>query len=180
MAPSSTVTIASTYRRTCASVRSPGRTGSRPSAMLSVFGSVTGRPASTEAFIFAAPDGSTPTTTESGFDCFTAAATPASRPPPPTGAMTAVTSGHCSRISSPAVPWPATIHSWSKGGTIVRWRAAASSSARVRRSADVVPAKITSAPNDLAPSTLMRGAVVGITTTAGAPSARAASAIAWP
>ena len=78
--------------------------------------------------------------------------------------------GSWSRISRPTVAWPAMIHSWSNGGTMVRPRAAASVSARARRSADVVPSKITSAPNDLAPSTFTRGAVVGITTTAGAPS----------
>ena len=53
-------------------------------------------------------------------------------------------------------------------------------SARARRSGEVVPSKMTSAPNALAPSTLIAGAVVGITTTAGAPSSRAASAMAWP
>ena len=55
---------------------------------------------------------------------------------------------------------------------------AASASARARRSSDVVPAKITSAPNARAPSTLTSGAVVGITTTAGAPSVRPRAP--WP
>ena len=38
----------------------------------------------------------------------TAAAIPAARPPPPTGTAMVLTSGHCSRISIPTVPWPAT------------------------------------------------------------------------
>ena len=46
--------------------------------------------------------------------------------------------------------------------------------------ADVVPSKITSAPKPARPSILIFGAVVGMTTTAGAPRARAASATAWP
>ena len=63
----------------------PGRTGMRPSATLCVFGSVTGCPASSDAFIAAAPAGSTPMTRTAGFDCLIAAATPATRPPPPIG-----------------------------------------------------------------------------------------------
>ena len=43
------------------------------------------RPAASERLIFAAPAGSTPMTRASGLNAFTAAATPASRPPPPTG-----------------------------------------------------------------------------------------------
>ena len=55
-----------------------------------------------------------------------------------------------------------------------------SASAFARRCSDVVPSNTISAPNPLAPSDLIFGAVVGITTTAGAPRARAAIATAWP
>ena len=47
-----------------------------------------------------------------------AAATPAASPPPPTGTRTAATSGRSSAISSPTVPWPATIRGSSNGGMI--------------------------------------------------------------
>ncbi len=46
-----------------------------------------------------------------GFVNLIAVATPLMRPPPPTGAKTASTSGISSRISSPMVPWPAMIFS---------------------------------------------------------------------
>ena len=46
---SSTVTTSSANRRTCSKVRSPTRTGARPSAMVSVPGSVTGPSASSAA-----------------------------------------------------------------------------------------------------------------------------------
>jgi hypothetical protein len=69
---------------------------------------------------------------------------------------------------------------WSKGGTTVSPPSAASTSARSFRCSDVVPAKITSAPNRRALSTLTFGAVVGITTVARAPSRDAAMASAWP
>ena len=52
--------------------------------------------------------------------------------------------------------------------------------ADLRRSDDVVPARMISAPKARAPSILIVGAVVGMTTTAGAPSVCAARAIAWP
>ena len=78
--------------------------------MLSVFGSVTTWPASMDAFMEAAPIGSTPMTFTSGRDSLIAA-TPAARPPPPIGTSTVATSGRCSRISRPAVPCPAMIHS---------------------------------------------------------------------
>jgi len=55
---------------------------------------------------------------------------------------------------------------------------AVSASARVRRSSDVRPAKITSAPYFRVPLTFTRGAVSGITTTARMPSSFALSATA--
>ena len=59
-------------------------------------------------------------------------------------------------------------------------RAAAISSAFALRCRDVVPSKTISAPKPFALSDLILGAVVGMTTTAGAPSARAAIATACP
>ena len=47
---------------------------------------------------------------------------------------------------------------WSNGGTIVKCRSRASSSARCLRSSEVVPAKVTSAPYARAPSTLIDAA----------------------
>jgi len=38
---------------------------------------------------------------------------PAASPPPPTGTTTVRTCGHCSMISTPSVPWPATMSGWS-------------------------------------------------------------------
>jgi len=148
--------------------------------MLAVLSSGTGCPAARDAAIFAAPAGSTPITFTDGFVSLIAAATPLSSPPPPTGTTTVPTSGTCSRISSAHVPCPAMTIGWSNGGTIVNPRAATSASARFRRSTDVVPSRITSPPNRLTPATLMAGAVVGITITAGAPRRWAASATAWP
>ena len=54
-----------------------------------------------------------------GLMLLTAKATPANRPPPESGTSTWVTSGSCSRISRPRVPWPAITSGWSNGGTSV-------------------------------------------------------------
>ena len=62
---------------------------------------------------------------------------------------------------------------------MVRFRSRATASARTRRSSEVVPSNITSAPNAFVPSTLTAGAVVGITTTAVKPSVCAEQATAW-
>ena len=48
-----------------------------------------------------------------GLNVFTATETPAIRPPPPTGIMTASTFLTCSIISRPMVPAPARIDGWS-------------------------------------------------------------------
>ena len=54
----------------------------------------------------AAFQGGAATMRTDGFDSLIAAATPEAMPPPPTGTNTVPTSGHCSRISRPIVPWP--------------------------------------------------------------------------
>jgi hypothetical protein len=46
-----------------------------------------------------------------------ATATPASNPPPPTPITTVSTSGICSKISNPMVPWPETTSTLSNGWT---------------------------------------------------------------
>ena len=56
-----------------------------------------------------ASSGSMPKILVLGFSCFTAAATPLSRPPPETGETTRSTSGSSSTISNPQVPCPAMI-----------------------------------------------------------------------
>ena len=48
----------------------------------------------------------TPTTVVFGDSAFTAVATPAMRPPPPTGTTTQWRSGSAATISRPTVPWP--------------------------------------------------------------------------
>ena len=69
----------------------------------------TGFPASRLAFIAAPRSMEMPITLTSGFSAFTAAAMPAASPPPESGTRTAAASGTASMISSPSVPWPATI-----------------------------------------------------------------------
>ena len=75
-----------------------------PSAIVAIESSATGFPAASEAGYAAAFSACTPTTRMSGRAVFTAAATPARKPPPPVGTMTVAASGHCSRISRPQVP----------------------------------------------------------------------------
>ena len=109
---SSTVTTRSTNCWTCAKVRSPGRTGIRPSAtVVGLRRASPDDPASTDAFIFAAPAGSTPITFTSGRDCLMAAATPAASPPPPIGHEHGGDVRALLEDLEPAVPWPAMIHS---------------------------------------------------------------------
>ena len=63
----------------------------------------------------AAVSGSAPHTLTSGFKAFTALATPVTKPPPPTAAITALTSGTSSSISSPIVACPVMKSSSSNG-----------------------------------------------------------------
>ena len=119
-------------------------------------------------------------TRTSGRRPFTAAATPDSRPPPPTGTKTADSSSSASTISSPTVPAPAMICAVIErrhDGVAVRRGFGLGAH---RRSSDVRPAKITSAPYRRVPSTFTRGAVSGMTTTARIPSSWALSATACP
>ncbi len=80
-----------------------------PSAIVAIFSSAIGRPAGERGGVGRRHLGLTPMTRTSGRCALTAAAMPASKPPPPAETTTVRTSGHCSRISRPQVPWPATM-----------------------------------------------------------------------
>ena len=69
----------------------------------------TGSPAATEAASPGTASVCTPTMRTSGSRECTATVIPAASPPPPTGTTTVRTPGHCSMISKPSVPWPATM-----------------------------------------------------------------------
>ena len=102
---------------------------------------------------------------------------PAIRPPPPTSTKTASKGSPCWRtISIPTVPCPAMTCSSSNGGMKTIPRSAASTSARSFAPSYDSPASTTSAPSRSTASTLMRGAVSGMTMRARIPSRSAASA----
>ena len=84
----------------------PGQPTAMPSAIVAIPSSATGCPAASDAGKAAALSACTPTTRTSGRIDLTASAMPASSPPPPVQTTTVRTSGTCSRISSPTVPWP--------------------------------------------------------------------------
>ena len=125
---SETVRISSQWSRTAAKVMSPGHPTAMPSAIVVIDVSGTGAPWRSDPGKAAAPSACTPITRTSGRAALMAMAMPASRPPPPVGTITVLTSGRCSRISSPAVPCPATMSAWSKG-----WISTAPVSAANRR-----------------------------------------------
>ena len=104
---SSTVTTSSTYFWHISNVSSPGCLTAMPSAMVFALVSATTCPASSDAFMPAAPAACTPTMRTFGCSIFTAAATPEASPPPPMGTTMVSTSGRSSMISRPIVPWPA-------------------------------------------------------------------------
>ena len=115
--------------------------------------------------------GSTPIIFTSGLRVLTATATPAMRPPPPTGMTMASTSGTWVRISRPIVPCPARMLGWSYPLTYIRPFLAPILSARVRLSPMFSPWMTTLAPYFLQFSTFMMGATLGITTVTGIPRA---------
>ena len=130
----------------CAKVMSPGRRFIKPSAMLFDDGSVTGWPASSDFDIFGAPIGSTATMRTDGFDSLIAAATP--------DAMPAAADRHEHGADVRALLENLEAHrALADDDLLVIERRhdrqaarAASFSARVCRSSDVVPSMITSAP----------------------------------
>ena len=179
---SETVTIESRCARRCANVRAPSACVRVPSAIVrdtSSAGQATISPRSSDSRASAASSGSTPITRTPGRRAAIAVATPLARPPPPIGTRTTARSGRSSAISSPTVPWPAMIRSSSKGGMIARPRRAAISSATRWRSSLAVPTMTISAPSAATRSRFTSGASDGMTTTAVAPSSRAARATPW-
>ena len=107
--------MSSTYSCTASKVTWPGQPTAMPSAMVRMCSSGTGCPSASDFGYAAAPAAWTPTTRTSGLRALTAMAMPASSPPPPVGTTTVLTSGTCSMISRPQVPWPVTMSTWSKG-----------------------------------------------------------------
>ena len=82
---SGTVIISSRLSLTNGKIFSPGVFTAVPSAIVFTEGSVTTLPASIEAFMQAAPSGSTPITLILEFISFASVATPHASPPPPIG-----------------------------------------------------------------------------------------------
>ncbi len=123
--------------------------------------------------MLSAPSGSTPKIWTLGLSCFTAAATPAQRPPPPMGTITASSEGICSHSSSPSVAVPVAVSLPSKGWTKVR-PSSASICFTLAKAAWTSSTSTTSAPKARQPSTRAGLAVFGITTLAVVPRARAA------
>ncbi|GGR33263.1 hypothetical protein GCM10015536_43440 [Streptomyces griseomycini] len=117
-----------------------------PSAIVAGLRTDTGCPAASEGGYAAAPAACTPTIRTSGRSAFTATATPAASPPPPTPTTIVRTSGHCSRISRPTVPWPAMTSGWSKGWMSTAPVSCAYSSAAASDSSTTWPCSRTSAP----------------------------------
>ena len=108
-AASDTVTIRSSDAARMLNGMSPGRCTAMPSAIVGPPTTCTGSPAATEATSPGTASACTPTTRTSGSSECTATVIPAASPPPPTGTTTVRTPGHCSMISKPSVPWPATM-----------------------------------------------------------------------
>ena len=75
-----------------------------------------------------------------------AIAIPDASPPPPTGITIVRTSGHCSMISRPTVPWPAITSGWSNGWMYTLPRSCAWAIAAAMASSTLAPVRMTSAP----------------------------------
>ena len=106
----------------------------------------TGCPAARDAGYAGTDSACTPTIRTAGSRLFTATVIPAASPPPPTGTRIVRTCGHCSMISKPRVPWPATM-----SGVVERVDehapvAAAKRSASSSASSTDEPCSITDAP----------------------------------
>ena len=158
----------------------PGRLTAMPSAIVSALIASIGMPALIDAGNGAQAAAWTPTIDTSGLAALIASATPAHRPPPPTGITTLARSGTSSSNSRPSEPWPATIASSSKGWTNARPPVAARSLAAIRQASTLAPPTWTVAPCSRAASTLAIGASAGTKTSHGMPICAAAAASAWP
>ncbi|MDH6191154.1 hypothetical protein M2168_004186 [Streptomyces sp. CZ24] len=89
------------------------------------------------------------------------------------------TSGHCSRISSPSVPWPAMTSGWSKGWMKTAPVRSAYSWAAASVSSTTSPCSRTSAPYSRVAATLGSGAPTGMKTVERTPSRVEARATPW-
>jgi hypothetical protein len=179
MSSSVTVTTSSTSLLTWANVMSPGQPTAMPSAIVDSCGSRTGAPASSDGGYAAAPAACTPMIRMSGLSALAATAMPESRPPPPRPVTIVLASGHCSRISSATVPWPAITSTWSNGWISTAPVRSANSWAAIRASSTVLPANSMCAPYPLVAETFGMGAPIGMKTVDWAPSSPAASATPW-
>ena len=103
---SSTVMISSKFFLIYGKILLPGVCTAVPSAIVFTCGRVTTSPFSRDAFIHAAPDGSTPMTLICGFRSFASVDTPVASPPPPIGTKIYSTSGSSLKISIAIVPCP--------------------------------------------------------------------------
>src|SRR5690606_22924560 len=81
----------------------------RLSAMVATRPMPRGSPAWKLRYILSAPNGSSPNTRQPGFRNLIAEATPAHKPPPPIGTITAYSSGSCSHNSHPNVAVPSAV-----------------------------------------------------------------------
>ena len=156
----------------------PGTPTAMPSAIVRSSRALTGWPTASDSGYAAAWDAWTPITCTSGRSSRDATM-PAARPPPPTGTSTVRTSGTCSAISRPAVPWPATMSTWSNGWTSTAPDSCAYAWAATSESSSVAPEGITRAPYALVAETLGSAASSGMKTTASMPSICAARATPW-
>ena len=181
IASSDTETISSTYFSISANVRAEGPATATPSAIVRTADAATAWCRWTDWQIPSMTAAWTPTTRTAGRNAFTATATPASSPPPPAGTRISVTSGHCSRISSPIVPCPAMTASSSNGGTRIRPSRSAIARASTCASSRLAPWSTTRAPYRVAAEIFASGANDGITTVTLRPAVVPASAIpcAW-
>ena len=125
---------------------SPGQLTAMPSAMVGVACTASGRPAASEPGYGATASACTPTTCIAGSMPLTATVTPATRPPPPVGTTTVRTGGHCSAISMPSVPCPATMSGWSYGWMNTAPVRSAKAMASATASSTQLPCSMTSAP----------------------------------
>ena len=150
-----------------------------PSAIVFIAGSWTGDPCASESGYAAAPAACTPTTRTSGRSALIASATPPSSPPPPVGTSTVRTSGACSSTSSPRVPCPATMSTWSNGWISTAPVSSANRRAAASDSSSTLPSKTTSAPYARVARSFGIGAPSGMNTVDLMPSSWAASATPW-
>src|ERR1051325_2844895 len=96
----------STWSRAIAKALSPTCGIASPSARVGRIVTGVGSPTCNAAEKLATFSASTATIFVCGRKVLIASETPAIKPPPPTGTTTRSTSGTCSRISRPIVPWP--------------------------------------------------------------------------